>query len=51
MLIALLIRKLPYLVRAAYASSLQLDKALEEASEVEGAARFQTFWRISLPLL
>jgi len=44
-------RRLPYMVRSTYASFLQLDKSLEEASEIEGASRFRTFFNISLPLI
>ena len=35
----------------AHSSYLQLDPSLEEASEVSGAGKVRTFFKISLPLL
>jgi len=49
--LALFARRLPYFLRMAHASYLQLDISLEEAAEVSGAGRFRTFMTISLPLL
>jgi len=49
--LSLFIRRLPYFLRMAHASYLQLDVSLEEASEVSGAGKFRTFSNISLPLL
>jgi iron(III) transport system permease protein len=49
--LALFSRRLPYFLRIAHASYLQLDISLEEASEVCGVGKFRTFIRISLPLL
>ncbi|UCF88156.1 MAG: iron ABC transporter permease [bacterium] len=49
--LALFSRRLPYFLRMAHASYLQLDISLEEAAEVSGAGRFRTFMTISLPLL
>ena len=49
--LALLARRLPYFLRMAHSSYLQLDISLEEASEVSGAGKFRTFFYISLPLL
>ncbi len=49
--LSLFIRRLPYFLRMAHASYLQLDVSLEEASEVSGAGKFKTFINISLPLL
>jgi iron(III) transport system permease protein len=49
--LSLFIRRLPYFLRMAHASYLQLDVSLEEASEVSGASKFRTFFNISLPLL
>ncbi len=45
------IRRVPYVVRSAYASLLQTDRAFEEASEILGASRFRTFFKINLPLI
>lgn len=49
--LSLFVRRLPYFLRMAHASYLQLDVSLEEASEVSGAGKFRTFFNISLPLL
>jgi len=49
--LALFVRRLPYFLRMAHSSYLQLDPSLEEASEVSGAGKIRTFFHISLPLL
>jgi iron(III) transport system permease protein len=49
--LALFARRLPYFLRMAHSSYLQLDISLEEASEVSGAGKIRTFMNISLPLL
>ncbi|RJQ62390.1 MAG: iron ABC transporter permease [Desulfobacteraceae bacterium] len=49
--LALVARRLPYFLRMAHSSYLQLDSSLEEASEVSGAGKLRTFFFISLPLL
>jgi iron(III) transport system permease protein len=49
--LSLFVRRLPYFLRMAHASYLQLDVSLEEASEVSGASKMRTFFNISLPLL
>ncbi len=49
--LALFSRRLPYFLRMAHSSYLQLDTSLEEASEVSGASKIRTFFLISLPLL
>jgi iron(III) transport system permease protein len=49
--LALFARRLPYFLRMAHSSYLQLDSSLEEASEVSGVGKFRTFLYISLPLL
>ena len=49
--LALFTRRLPYFLRMAHSSYLQLDPSLEEASEVSGASKIRTFFNISLPLL
>ncbi len=49
--LALFARRLPYFLRMAHSSYLQLDISLEEASEVAGASKLKTFMNISLPLL
>jgi iron(III) transport system permease protein len=49
--LALFARRLPYFLRMAHSSYLQLDVSLEEASEVSGVGKVRTFFYISLPLL
>jgi iron(III) transport system permease protein len=49
--LSLFARRLPYFLRMAHSSYLQLDISLEEASEVAGAGKIRTFLNISLPLL
>jgi len=49
--LALFARRLPYFLRMAHSSYLQLDISLEEASEVSGVGKIRTFFNISLPLL
>lgn len=49
--LALFVRRVPYFLRMAHASYLQLDPSLEEAAEVSGAGKLKTFFSISLPLL
>lgn len=45
------VRRVPYVVRSSYASLQQIDVAFEEASEILGASKLQTFFKITLPLI
>jgi iron(III) transport system permease protein len=45
------LRRLPYIVRAAYAGYQQTSVTLEEASYNLGAGRWRTFSRVTLPLI
>ena len=45
------LRRLPYIVRAAYAGYQQTPVALEEASYNLGAGRWETFRQVTLPLI
>ncbi|MBI3990586.1 MAG: ABC transporter permease subunit, partial [Candidatus Omnitrophica bacterium] len=45
------VRRLPYMVRSAYAGFQQLNPALEEASLNLGASPVRTAWKITIPLL
>jgi iron(III) transport system permease protein len=45
------LRRLPYIVRAAYAGYQQTSVTLEEASYNLGAGRWRTFTRVTLPLI
>jgi iron(III) transport system permease protein len=49
--ISYMVRRLPYTVRSCVASLQQIHISLEEASMNLGANRFQTFLRVTLPLM
>ncbi|PTX02495.1 ABC transporter permease [Pararhodobacter aggregans] len=49
--IALMIRRLPYALRACMAALQQVSLALEEAAESLGAGKFRTIRRIVVPLM
>ncbi len=51
LVISYALRRLPYIVRAAYAGYQQTSITLEEASLNLGAGRWRTFSRITLPLI
>ncbi len=51
MVIAYMVRKLPFSVRSAGAILHQIDPSLEEASINLGVAPALTFWRITVPLM
>ncbi|HKY10096.1 MAG TPA: iron ABC transporter permease [Candidatus Binatia bacterium] len=51
LVIAYAVRRLPYMVRAAYAGFQQTSVALEEASINLGASPMRTFFQITMPLL
>jgi iron(III) transport system permease protein len=51
MVLAYIVRKLPFSVRAAGAILQQIDPSLEEASINLGVAPALTFWRITVPLM
>ena len=51
LLIAYVTKFLPYGVRAASASMVQINKELEESAAMSGGTWFQVFWRVVLPLL
>jgi putative spermidine/putrescine transport system permease protein len=42
---------LPYVIRVVYPCFYGLDRSLEEASRNLGASDFQTFWKITFPLI
>lgn len=51
LMIAYSVRRLPYVVRSAYAGFVQVDSHLEEAASNLGATPFRTLWRITLPMV
>ena len=51
LVVAYAVRRLPYMVRSAYAGFSQVDENLEEASWNLGASSMRTLFRITLPLV
>ena len=51
LVIAYAVRRLPYMVRAAYAGFQQTSVSLEEAAQNLGASRFRTMLQITFPLI
>jgi len=51
LLIAYITRFMPYGMRTISATMVQINRELEEASQVAGASWFQSFRRVTLPLL
>lgn len=51
LVIAYAVRRLPYMVRAAYAGFQQTSIALEEAARNLGASRLRTLFQITFPLI
>ncbi len=50
LVIAYLTFNLPFAIWIMHAFFADLPKGMEEAAMVDGATRFQTFWRVALPL-
>jgi iron(III) transport system permease protein len=50
-LIAYVTRFIPYGMRASSGAIMQIHSELEEAAGTSGASWWQTFWRVTLPLL
>ena len=51
LVIAYAVRRLPYMVRSAYAGFSQVDENLEDAARNLGASSWRTMWRVTLPLV
>lgn len=51
MVIALVIRRLPYTVRSATATLMQISPSIEEAAISLGASKLKTFVRITVPMM
>jgi iron(III) transport system permease protein len=51
LIISYSVRRLPYIVRSAYAGFQQTSVTLEEASANLGASPLRTLWKITLPLI
>jgi sulfate/thiosulfate transport system permease protein len=50
-IVALVFVGLPFAVRAVQAVVLEMDPQVEEAARAMGASRWQTFWRVQVPIL
>ena len=51
MVIALVIRRMPYTIRSATASLMHQPISMEEASRSLGASKLKTFWKVTVPLM
>lgn len=51
MIIALVIRRMPYTIRSATASLMHQPISMEEASRSLGASKLKTFWKVTVPLM
>ncbi len=51
MVIALIIRRLPYTIRSSVATLQQIPMSIEEASLSLGASNVKTFWKITIPMM
>lgn len=51
MIIAVIIRRLPYTTRSATATLIQIPLSIEEASISLGASKMKTFFRITVPMM
>lgn len=51
MVIALIIRRLPYTIRSTVATLQQIPITVEEASLSLGASNLKTFWKITIPMM
>jgi iron(III) transport system permease protein len=51
MVIALIIRRLPYTIRSSVATLQQIPITIEEASLSLGASNIKTFWKITIPMM
>ena len=51
MIIALVIRRMPYTIRSATATLMQISPSVEEAAISLGASKMKTFWKITVPMM
>ena len=51
MIVALVIRRMPYTIRSATATLMHIPMSVEEASRSLGASKLKTFWRITVPMM
>ncbi|EJF40830.1 MULTISPECIES: iron ABC transporter permease [Eubacteriales] len=51
MIVALVIRRMPYTIRSATATLMQISPSVEEAAISLGASKMKTFWKITVPMM
>jgi iron(III) transport system permease protein len=51
MILALVIRRMPYTIRSATATLMHIPMSMEEASRSLGASKFKTFRKITVPMM
>lgn len=51
MILALVIRRMPYTIRSATATLMHIPMSVEEASRNLGASKMKTFWKITVPMM
>lgn len=51
MIVALVIRRMPYTIRSATATLMHIPMSVEEAARSLGASKLKTFWRITVPMM
>jgi iron(III) transport system permease protein len=51
MILALVIRRMPYTIRSATATLMQISMSIEEAAISLGASKFKTFVKITVPMM
>lgn len=51
MIIAMVIRRMPYTIRSATATLMHIPMSIEEASRSLGASKMKTFWKVTVPMM
>ncbi|WP_206222143.1 iron ABC transporter permease [Schaalia sp. ZJ1691] len=51
LIIAVVIRRMPYTIRSATASLMHQPLSMEEAARSLGASKFKSFWKVTVPLM
>lgn len=51
MIIALVIRRMPYTIRSATATLMHIPMSMEEAARSLGASKMKTFWKVTVPMM
>lgn len=51
MIIAMVVRRMPYTIRSATATLMHIPVSTEEAARSLGASKLKTFWRVTVPMM